>query len=76
MSPVTHLLARWLVTNNSRQFGRKERIMVTAAGLIPDVDGFGIVAGGPHAERQQPPALAGAITTMLSGHNSTVLACS
>ena len=44
MSPVTHLLAGWLVANGSRRFGRKERIMVTAAGLIPDVDGFGIVA--------------------------------
>lgn len=44
MSPVTHLLAGWLVANSSRRFGRKERILVTAAGLIPDVDGFGIVA--------------------------------
>src|SRR3990172_2420889 len=44
MSPITHLLTGWLVANSSRRFGRKERIMVTAAGLIPDVDGFGVIA--------------------------------
>ena len=44
MSPITHLLTGWLVANSSRRLGRKERIMVTAAGLMPDVDGFGVIA--------------------------------
>jgi inner membrane protein len=43
VSPVTHFLASWLVatatTSNSR-----DRALVTAAGVLPDADGLGIVA--------------------------------
>ncbi|MCK4765874.1 MAG: metal-dependent hydrolase [Candidatus Aminicenantes bacterium] len=40
MNPVTHLLIGWLVAN-SAELDRKERILVTTAGIIPDIDGFG-----------------------------------
>jgi len=42
MSPLTHLLGSWLVacatTNNSR-----DRKLVTLAGIMPDLDGLGLV---------------------------------
>ena len=42
MSPLTHLVGSWLVaslvTDNPR-----DRKLVTWAGVLPDVDGFGIV---------------------------------
>lgn len=43
MSPVTHFLLGW-VTANAAQLNRRERAVVTIAGIIPDTDGFGIVA--------------------------------
>ena len=43
MSPVTHLLIGWTVANTAR-LNRRERAFVTLAGVIPDVDGLGIVA--------------------------------
>jgi len=43
MSPVTHLLVGWL-TANAVELNRRERACVTLAGVIPDVDGLGIVA--------------------------------
>ncbi len=56
MSPITHFLGSWLVatatTNNSR-----DRKLVTLAGILPDLDGLGIIAD-----------LAGA---MLSGKESS-----
>jgi hypothetical protein len=43
VSPVTHLLAGWIVAN-SANLNRRERAVVTIAGVIPDADGFGLVA--------------------------------
>ena len=43
MSPITHLRVGWTVAN-SADLNRRERAMVTAAGVIPDLDGFGIIA--------------------------------
>jgi len=42
MSPVTHLFIGWL-TANTVQVNRRERIMITIAGIIPDADGLVIV---------------------------------
>lgn len=42
MSPVTHFLASWLVAN-AVPLERRERALVTLAGVAPDVDGVGIV---------------------------------
>jgi len=43
MSPITHLLVSWVVAN-AAPLNRKERALVTLAGVIPDIDGLGIVA--------------------------------
>ncbi len=43
MNPVTHFLAGWLIANvNSLE--RRDRALVTAAAVIPDVDGLGILS--------------------------------
>jgi membrane-bound metal-dependent hydrolase YbcI (DUF457 family) len=44
MSPVTHLLAGWLVANGSRRLNRRDRAVIALAGISPDIDGFGVVA--------------------------------
>ena len=43
MSPVTHLLVSWTVAN-AAPLNRRERALVTLAGVIPDVDALGLVA--------------------------------
>ena len=43
MSPITHFLASWGVAN-AAELDRKDRAIITLAGVIPDIDGFGIVA--------------------------------
>lgn len=43
MSPVTHFLIGWVVANSDR-LNRKDRALVSLAGVIPDVDGLGIIA--------------------------------
>ncbi len=52
MSPATHFLAGWLLAQAPR-LDRRDRILVTLAAVIPDVDGLGIVPeiltrNGPH----------------------------
>ncbi len=42
MNPVTHLLLGWSVASPFN-IGRRERAFVTIAGLVPDIDGAGIV---------------------------------
>ena len=43
MSPITHLLVGWAVANVT-PLKERERALITVAGVIPDVDGLGIVA--------------------------------
>ncbi|MDB6125643.1 MAG: rane-bound metal-dependent hydrolase [Pedosphaera sp.] len=43
MSPVTHFLIGW-ITANTADLNRRDRAIVTVAGIIPDLDGIGIVA--------------------------------
>jgi inner membrane protein len=43
MSPVSHLLVGWL-TANTVQLDRRERLLITVSGIIPDLDGLGIIA--------------------------------
>lgn len=43
MSPLTHFFISWTVAGTG-QLTRKDRFMITAAGVFPDVDGLGIVA--------------------------------
>src|SRR6266542_6794618 len=44
MSPITHFLMGWAVANSAPSLDKRERAMVTWAGVVPDVDGLGIVA--------------------------------
>ncbi len=41
MNPITHLLAGWTVAN-AAGLDRRDRLLVAAAGVIPDIDGLGI----------------------------------
>lgn len=43
MSPATHFLVGWMVANSTR-LDRRERAAVAIAGVIPDLDGLGVVA--------------------------------
>jgi len=43
MSPATHFFTGWVLAN-SASLSRRERALVTLAGVVPDVDGLGIVA--------------------------------
>lgn len=42
MSPITHFLISWSVANTSN-IDRKDRAVVTFAGILPDIDGAGII---------------------------------
>lgn len=42
MNPITHLLVGWTVANTAA-LTQRERALVTIAGIIPDVDGFGMI---------------------------------
>lgn len=42
MSPVTHLLLSWSV-GSIFPFDRKDRVLVTLAGVVPDLDGAGML---------------------------------
>jgi hypothetical protein len=44
MSPITHLLLGWTVANAGTSLDRRERAAVTLAGVVPDLDGLGLVA--------------------------------
>jgi hypothetical protein len=43
MNPVTHFLTGWLVANVDN-LERRDRALVTVPGVIPDIDGLGIVS--------------------------------
>src|SRR5271170_799787 len=42
MSPLTHLLASWIVAANTTD-NLRDRRLGTLAGVVPDLDGLGIV---------------------------------
>jgi inner membrane protein len=46
MSPITHFLMGWAVANSVPSLGKRERVVVTFASVVPDLDGLGIVADG------------------------------
>ncbi|MBP2673408.1 MAG: rane-bound metal-dependent hydrolase [Deltaproteobacteria bacterium] len=43
MSPITHCLTGWILANTAR-LRRRDRILVTAACVLPDADGLGVLA--------------------------------
>ena len=43
MNPVSHLLTGWVVANTA-DLTPRDRALVTLAGVLPDIDGLGIIA--------------------------------
>ena len=43
MNPVSHLLTGWVVANTA-DLTTRDRVLVTLAGVVPDIDGLGVVA--------------------------------
>jgi hypothetical protein len=54
MSPITHFMAGWVLANTVR-LNQRERLCVTLAGVLPDLDGLGIIA--ETISRDSPKAL-------------------
>src|SRR5262245_46210361 len=44
MSPITHFLMGWAVASTVSSLNKRERAFVTWASVVPDIDGFGIIA--------------------------------
>jgi inner membrane protein len=42
MNPITHTLASWTVANVSKNLEKRDMLLITAAGISPDIDGFGV----------------------------------
>ena len=43
MNPLSHLLTGWVVANTA-DLTTRDRVLVTLAGVVPDIDGLGFVA--------------------------------
>jgi len=43
LNPVTHFLTGWVVANASPSLNLKERVVITVAGVVPDIDGLGAI---------------------------------
>ena len=43
MNPISHLLTGWVVANTA-DLTTRDRVVVTLAGVAPDIDGLGVVA--------------------------------
>lgn len=43
MNPITHALISWGIANVPNNTTRRQRVLVTVAGIIPDVDGLGML---------------------------------
>jgi inner membrane protein len=44
MSPITHFFMGWAVANSTPSLGKRDRVLVPLASVVPDIDGLGIVA--------------------------------
>jgi inner membrane protein len=42
MSPITHFLAGWTVANSAK-VTKRDRMLIALAGVLPDIDGIGVV---------------------------------
>lgn len=54
MSPATHLLVSWTLADALAGSRRRDRLLVAWAGVIPDLDGLGIVVEMATANRVEP----------------------
>jgi inner membrane protein len=54
VNPITHLLLSWGVANTLPNSTRRDRAIITLAGVASDVDGLGIVAEALTSKTQYP----------------------
>src|SRR5437016_5623592 len=55
MNPITHFLMGWAVANSAPSLTKRDRALVTLASVIPDIDGWGIVADWATHGTHHPP---------------------
>jgi len=67
LNPATHFLAGWLIANVDH-LERRDRALVTLAGVMPDADGIGILAGVASQNQEAGLALYGQYHHVLA-HN-------
>ena len=53
MNPATHILLSWSAAG-SIAINRRERFLITMAGVIPDIDGAGLLFDFFHKDQSQP----------------------
>jgi inner membrane protein len=53
MNPLTHMLFGWTLAQ-AIPLTRRDRALVTLAGVVPDIDGLGVVAEILTRDRAQP----------------------
>ena len=68
MSPISHFLLSWDIANTSNRFDRQARILITVAGILPDIDGIGIIIDVITSKSSHPTNLF-SIYHHLLGHN-------
>src|SRR2546427_13309560 len=44
MNPITHFLVSWCTANAVPDVSKRDRAIITLAGVVPDLDGVGIIA--------------------------------
>ncbi len=54
MSPITHFMLSWLVAEAGGFERRRDRVLVTLAGIVPDADGLGAVVEIATRHSEQP----------------------
>ena len=54
MNVVEHFFLGWCLANTSRTFERRERAVITAAAVIPDLDGLGMLVEIPTRNTAHP----------------------
>ncbi|MFC1735084.1 metal-dependent hydrolase [Candidatus Hydrogenedentota bacterium] len=67
MNPITHFLAGWVVANTAK-LEKRDRAMITIAGIIPDVDSFDAFTGLLARNTERPLDLVSAYHHVLA-HN-------
>ncbi len=68
MNPASHFLIGWLTANIDSRLNRKERAIITLSGVVPDIDGLGIIADFITQNTEHPLQWWGRYHHML-GHN-------
>jgi membrane-bound metal-dependent hydrolase YbcI (DUF457 family) len=54
MNPITHALAGWCLAETAPEPSRREKALITAAAIAPDLDGLGILAELATRESARP----------------------